>query len=194
MKPKTADVIAVKVMREQEWAYGRKLEHYSYREMARLAAQPVEQGGLGYHMSPHTFVGLVNGYLERMRETLTDSPDLTMARELADLDEQHRNLKRLTGPIDQARSLLVARTLGYATIDELAEHSPLNVVFRDERIIVAAESQLRAVGESRRKLLGTDSAIKVDLTTHDGLTAELNEMLAKAKLPPIPTPERQDNG
>lgn len=190
MKTTTAEVLRVKVMQEQEWAYARKLEHYSYREMAILTYAEPARGGLGYGLSANACRGLVAGYVERMKETLEDSAAETMARELADLDAQQRALMRLTSPIDEPRSMLVAKTLGFSSIEELAEHSPLNVVFRDDKVAIAALSQARAVGESRRKLLGTDAALKVDVTTHDGLQVELEEMLARAGAKPL-TPEKK---
>jgi len=193
-KATRAEVIVVKVMIEQEWAYARYLEHYSYPDMRKLVSRPTHEGGLGYDLSQHALKGLVSGYLERMRDTLVVTPAETMARELADLDAQHRAYAALCDPIDRAASLVVARSVGYQTVDELLEYRPELVRLRDDKVIIAALSQMRAVGESRRKLLGTDAAGKLEVTINDDakVYAELNEMLVRQGAKPIavPTPER----
>lgn len=89
-KPKHAELIAVRVLREQQWAYARRLEHLSYRAMRQAANLPVEQGGLGYDLSEHALKGLVAGYLADQRDVLAADREELLARQQADLDELAR--------------------------------------------------------------------------------------------------------
>lgn len=59
--------------------------------------------------------------------------------------------------------------------------------WREEKVILAALAGLERVGAERRKLLGLDapSQLVVDITNHDAITDELNEMLARAGRKPI---------
>lgn len=187
-KAKHAELIAVKVLREQRWAYERRLDHLSYHEIRLLSSAPVERGGLGYDISEHRLKGLVTGYRERMAEVEAEELDEHRARELADLDRVHRSLVSLIeDPVDRAASAPVAAAFGYRTVDELIANAPGSVIMREDKTRLAALAQLRAVGESRRKLLGIDAPqqIKADIVMHDAVTEELNAMLARAGRPPI---------
>lgn len=157
-KAKRSELIAVKVMAEQRWAYERRLEHYSYRDMASLVMRPVEAGGLGYPLSESALKGLVRGYRERMADVEAEDLDEHRARELADLD------------LAQRLALVAMRAAAQA-----------------EELDVTATTLYLKAGESRRKLLGLDMPVtaKVDVTVHDAVTEELNAMLSRAGRPPI---------
>lgn len=155
-------LVSARVMREQEWAYDLRAAHHSVREISMLSYRGREQGGLGYGLSSQAVKGLVNSYLERMRESLEESPAERIAQEVADLDMQYR-----------AAARLVAATY----IDEVGDEQR-----RDERTILAALATLRQIGERRAKLLGLDATEKkqVDVTVRDAASAELEAMLAEA--------------
>lgn len=191
-KVKTSELIALRVMREQQWAYDRRLEHLSYREMRSLANRPPEHGGLGYDLSEQALKALVDGYVERMRETLEESREQQIARELADLDKQHRALVMMLGGNDAAATAKLQSTLAATlelTLADVQATYPDLVVPRDDKVILAALAQLRQVGESRRKLLGLDAPTlaKVDVVHHDAVAEELNAMLARAGRDPVST-------
>jgi len=149
--------------------------------MRRLVIEPVDRGGLGYDLSEHALRGLVVGYVESARETLTEERGVYIARELADLDLQHRALAAvLARSIDAAESTKVAAALGYDSLAQLLKEAPDAAVPLDARQITALLRELRAVGESRRKLLGLDAPLeaRVEVTSRDGVMAELEAMLA----------------
>jgi len=172
MTPKAngTDIIAVRVMREQRWAYERRLEHLSYPKIRNLANRSERDGGLGYDLSEHALKGLVSGYIERMREV--DEVDLAehRARELADLDLEQRRL-------DLVASLAAESMVNARAIQALDVHAG--------KLVIGATRERRAVGESRRKLLGLDAAqrIEADVTVHNAIDEELNAMLARLDPP-----------
>lgn len=189
-RPKYSDLTAVKLEQERAWAYGRHLEHLSYRDMRRLAIEPPERGGLGYDLSEHALAGLVRGYLDTMRETLTEQRDAYVARELADLDAQQRALTAvLARNVDMAETAKLAAALGYDSALDLLNAEPERAIPLPAGDLVRLLAALRAVGESRRKLLGLDAPIeaKVDVTHRDGLADELAALLDDANLK---TPEK----
>jgi hypothetical protein len=180
-RPKYAEISATRLLIEQRWAYERHLEHLSYRDMRRLVIEPADRGGLGYDLGEHALRGLVVGYVESARETLTEERGVYIARELADLDLQHRALAVvLSRSIDAAETAKVAAALGYESLAQLLKEAPDAAVPLDARQITALLRELRAVGESRRKLLGLDAPLeaRVEVTSRDGVIAELEAMLA----------------
>jgi hypothetical protein len=180
-RPKYADIEVVRLGVEQAWAYDRHLEHLSYREMRARALEQPERGGLGYDLSEHALAGLVRGYLATMRETLTEQRDAYVSRELADLDTQQRALTSvLARNIDTTETARVARDLGYGSTLALLEAEPEAAVPLPAGDLVRLLAALRAVGESRRKLLGLDAPIeaKVDITHRSAVEDELAAMLA----------------
>lgn len=171
-KAKHADLLAVKVLREQRWAYERRLDHLSYHEIRVLSSAPPEHGGLGYDVSEHRLKGLVTGYRERMAEVEAEELDEHRARELADLDVAQRRVDAIAENAARA----VARA---AELEALDVHA--------SKVMLDATAQRRAIGESRRKLLGIDAPqqIKADVVVRDAVTEELNAMLARAGRAPI---------
>lgn len=178
--PDSRDVIAVRVMQEQEWAFDQRARHVSYREMRRRVNLSRAGGGLGYDLSEHALKGLVNGYMERMRETLEESPDFYRTRELADLEDQYRTAAAMAEAIDEAGTMLAAYADGYDNVEAYlaAGNAP---AFRDEKVRLAALAQLRSIGERRAKLLGLDAATahKVDVTVTTALDAAVAELEAE---------------
>ena len=166
-KAKRAELISVKVLHEQRWAYERRLEHLSYHEIRVLSANMPEHGGLGYDVSEHRLKGLVAGYRERMAEVEAEELGEHRARELHDLD-------------------MIQREAGRA-IDATRANPPVDaqgnlITFNDKAVARYLE-----VGRERRKLLGLDQPVKaeIEVTTRDAVTEELNAMLARAGRPPI---------
>ncbi len=180
-RPKYREIEAVRLGLEQSWAYGRHLEHLSYRDMRARVIEPPERGGLGYDLSEHALAGLVRGYLDTMRETLTEQRDAYVARELADLDDQQRALTAvLLRNIDMAETARVARDRGYDSALALLKAEPDAAVPLPAADLVRLLAALRSVGESRRKLLGLDAPIeaKVDVVHRSAVEDELAAMLA----------------
>ncbi|MGW4927986.1 hypothetical protein ACWEOH_02440 [Agromyces sp. NPDC004153] len=152
------ELIAVKVMTEQRWAYERRLEHRSYAQMRELVARPEADGGLGYDVSEHRLKSLVGGYRDRMAEVEVMHVEEHRERELTDLDMVQRYAR--------------------AAMEKAAAAGS----FDDK----AVDRFLKA-GESRRKLLGLDSPAeaKVDVSNDEAVTEELNAMLARAGRGPL---------
>lgn len=174
-KEDRAELMSVRVMQEQEWAYLARARRLSPVEIARLSIEPPERGGLGYYRSAQQVRGLVNTYAERMRDALEESPALRVEMELADLDMQYRAAAELAGAIDAGATERERRTTGDSEV----------VVYRDEKIRIAALAQLRAIGESRRKLKGLDEASKVDVTVTTTTDAELAKLAEQLGMPKV---------
>lgn len=195
MPPKVprGDLIAVRTLREQRWAYERTLEHLSYREMRALANRKPKHGGLGYDLSEQALKGLVRGYRERMADVEEHTLAEHRERELADLDALHRQLAALATPIDLERAAVVAKHFGYDSIEAFVVDNPTADVWRDDGARIRALRERRAVGESRRRLLGLDAPVsaKVEITMRDAILDDLNAALAAADLEPLSVPREQ---
>lgn len=105
---------------------------------------------------------------------------------LADLDLQQRAFVALLGRVDEAASLQRAFAMN-TTIDTLRDQGPDLLVLRDEKLIMRALENLRSIGESRRRLMGTDAPqrVDVDLTARDGVLDELNASLVELGMDPV---------
>lgn len=151
------ELLARRIVHEQEWAYARWLEHRSYRQMRIMANAPIAEGGLGYDLSLDALRGLVAGYRETHGEqTMTRAEHID--RELHDLD--------------------LAQQLALASMRKAADAGALDV---------HGTKLYAELGAQRRKLLGLDmpAEVKVDVTNHDAVTEELNAMLARLGEKPI---------
>lgn len=157
------EVAELRIEESKRWAYERRLEHLSYREIARLSIEAPENGGLGYYLGPDALKGRVTKYREDMAVSLGEDLAEHRERELADLDSIQR----------YARAAM-AKAAAVGAFDE------------------KATAAFMRAGESRRKLLGLDAPVesKLDVTVHDGVTDELNAMLAEAGIPPIESETR----
>lgn len=192
-RPKREALIAVRVQREEAWAYARHLEHMSYRAMRAAALADPADGGLGYDLSEHMLKTRVTGYLERMRDTLTDEREAYIARELNDLDAQHRALMRLlVDGVDLKATTMLAAGRGYDSAAELVKAEPGLAVPLDVATTTLLLRELRAVGAERRKLLGLDAPIaaKLDVTHRDAVADELAAMLDEVERARPATPEK----
>jgi hypothetical protein len=152
------EVAELRIEESKRWAYERRLEHLSYREMARRSIEAPEDGGLGYYLGPDALKGRVTKYREDMTVALAEDRAEHVERELNDLDTVQR--------------LALAAMRKGAAIGALDVH--------------ASNLYLKA-GVERRKLLGLDAPVesKVDVTVRDAVTDELNAMLAEAGIAPI---------
>ena len=170
-RPRSDELLALRTLNEQRWAYDRRMEHLSYRSMRQLVGQapPV---GLGYDLSEHALKGLVNGYRDRMSEVHAIDLDEHRERELEDLDLAQRRAEGIV-------------QLAAAALKRAAELEALDV--HAAKALLDANRQLIGAGESRRKLLGLDAPTqaKVEVVHHDGVVEELNAMLARLGESPI---------
>jgi len=187
------DLVDVAIAQEERWAYERRVERLTYRAMADLSRQAVAQGGLGRELSTATLVRRANSYRKSLMLDESETRDQHRGRELEALDRQERALYSFLDPVDQAASTAIARQLGMS-LDELTRVRPAMLVMREDKVRIAALSQLRGVSESRRRLLGLDAPTESSLTvtTVDSTDAALADLAAQ--LGKTPTPERQDNG
>jgi len=181
--PDSRDVISIRVMEEQQWAFDQRARHISYREMRRRVNLSRAGGGLGYDLSEHALKGLVSGFMDRMRDTLEESPEFYRTRELADLEDQYRTAAALAEPLDAEATTLAAYALGYKSVAELLEDAPGSAVPQDPKVRLAALAQLRNIGERRAKLLGLDAATthKLDVTVTDALDAQVAQLAAEVE-------------
>jgi hypothetical protein len=87
------EVVAVRVQREQQWAFERRLEHLSYRQIRIAANRPTDEGGLGHDLSESALRGLVQGYAERMRQSAEVDLVMLRDRQAAEVDDMARRAK-----------------------------------------------------------------------------------------------------
>lgn len=191
-RPKASELIAVRVEREEAWAYARHLEHLSYRAM-RAAALADPPHGLGYDLSEHMLKTRVQGYLERMRETLIDDREAYIARELADIDMRQRAiLAPAEGGVDWPATTKLAASLGYGSALELVQASPglaVPLSIADRAIIIREH---RAEAKRRAELIGLDAPIaaRLDVTHRDAVADELAAMLDEVERARPAAPEK----
>lgn len=155
------DALDQRTLRESEWCYGLWLDRHSFSAIRRLAARKPKHGGLGYDLSESAIKGLV-------RQAREARGDLSMTREeRADRRQAERDeLARL------ARAGL-ARAAEVEQVDDKAAKLLLDV------------------HKAEREEYGDDAPSKLEVTTRDAVTAELDAMMAAAGVTPIPerTPE-----
>lgn len=154
MAKKDRELVATKVGLEEQWAYDRRQERMSFRQMRQAAAFPVEQGGLGYSLGEATLKARVDAYFARIKDTLEMGIDERRARQEAEIDEL---IRLATGDIARARAA------------------------GDVKASADAELRLLRYQEREAKIFGTDSPqrIEADVTTHDAVADELAMMLAR---------------
>jgi len=174
------ELIDIAIAKEERWAYERRVERLTYRAMADLSRQAVEQGGLGHEMSTATLVRRANAYRKGLMLEESETRDQHRGRELEALDRQERALYSFLDPVDQVASTAVARQIGM-TLEQLTRARPALLVMRADKVRIAALAQLRGVSESRRKLLGLDAPTESSLTvtTIDSTDAALADLAAQ---------------
>ncbi|MEV8265843.1 hypothetical protein AB0P00_17030 [Microbacterium sp. NPDC077057] len=150
-----SELIAVRVLREQEWAYTAWRQRLSYADMARRSALSVEDGGLGYGMSEYVVKQRLDGYRERMRPLLEANAVSARERQIAELDELSR--------------------LAQAALGQAAAGGKLD---RD------AARLLLDIHAREAKLLGLDSPTTVvaEIVGRDKLDTEIDAMLARLEV------------
>lgn len=191
----TTELVHPRIEREARWCYERRLERMTVRDMSDLAARPVEQGGLGYPLSPATVSRRVRHYHAAMLELESETRDEARGRELELLDKTTRAAADLVDAVDQAATAKARARAEYLRSigSDMAPdpRDPGLVVLREDAVRLRALKLLAEVSESRRKLMGLDAPTehKIDVTVTDAATAELNAMLAEAGLEPIPERE-----
>lgn len=153
MGKKNREVIAARVMHEQQWAFDRRSERLTWRAIAELSGQPVERGGLGYPLGQEALKRRSDAYFERVKATLQTGVEERRARQEAEVDE----LIRLAVADIQA-----ARAAG------------------DVKASAEAEARLVRYQEREAKIFGTDAPQRLEttVTTRDGILDELNSALA----------------
>lgn len=154
-------LIEARIVEEQEWAYARWTERFSYRQMRALGCLPEAQGGLGRDLSPVAYKHLVT----QAREA---HGDLTLSR-----DER---LERMNAENDD-----LARALRHELARTLEES--------DGRVDLKVADALLAVQKREAELNGVNAPTKVEaeIVTKTAVEAELEEMLSRI---PERTPER----
>ncbi|WP_298944183.1 hypothetical protein [uncultured Microbacterium sp.] len=162
--PKKIDreVVAAKVAIEEEWAYDRRVERLSWRQMRDRSALPVEQGGLGYLLGIATLQARADAYFAQIRGTLRVGVDERRARQEGEIDE----LIRLA-----IGDIKVARAAG------------------DVKASADAELRLLRYQEREAKIFGTDSPqrIEAEVTNRDAVLEDLNAALVSLGREPVET-------
>lgn len=199
MTPRPDDsLIEQRVQHERDWAYALWLDRLTFRQIRRVANMAPSEGGLGYDLGEQAIKGLVLAARESIGD-VTMSRDERIERQAAEIDARARTARlEFEALANKAQSLDTA-------IAELRESNaryddPLTYVNRlaklvDQRGRVAAELEradlrLDRAQVAERKLFGLDapSEAKLEITTRDAVTDELNEMLERAGHKPVAVP------
>ncbi|WP_372469213.1 hypothetical protein ACCO44_08155 [Microbacterium maritypicum] len=85
-----SELIAVRVLREQEWAYDAWRQRLSFAEISRRSDLPVAEGGLGHRLSEPQVKARLDAYRDRMRPFLEANAVTARERQIAELDELSR--------------------------------------------------------------------------------------------------------
>lgn len=155
------EVILSKVAAEEAWAYQRRGERLSWTAMAELATLPIEQGGLGYRISPKTLRDRSDSYFKLMAPVIATTAEERRARQQHELDELAR----------------IARdAIGRAAYEGKTDHGAMKILLE--------------VQKREAALHGLDAAARVDVDIHDdrGRLDELNAELAALGLEPVSDP------
>jgi hypothetical protein len=160
-----SELIAVRTLREQDWAYHAWRQRLSIPEMARRSALAASDGGLGYGLSESQVKIRLDGYRERMKPYLEANAVTARERQIAELDE----LSRL------AQAALAKAAAGGA-LDKDAARLLLDIHARES------------------KLLGLDAAPAVVAELNISLLdAELDAMLGRMPKRSSPIDPPSDN-
>lgn len=145
------ELVAIRTLREQDWAYEAWRQRLSIPEIARRSALSEADGGLGYALSVQQVRTRLDGYRDRMKPILEANAAASRDRQLAELDE----LSRLA-------QAALAKAAGGGTID------------------VAAAKLLLDIHAREAKLLGLDAptAVVAEVVTRDAIIEELATELA----------------
>lgn len=151
-------LIDARLIAEQEWAYARWMERFTYRQMRALGCLPESEGGLGRDLSPDAYKHLVQQAREAAGD-LTLSRDERLERMNAENDELARMLRRN-----------IARVVEMGGVD------------------LDSTKTLLAVQKREAELNGVDAAKKVDVevTARSVLDAEIDAMLERMGADPLP--------
>ena len=149
------------------WLYARHVEGLSLDAIKTLCAMPRDDGGQELVLSVTTVWRRIKERRAERLAMLGENIDADRLTKLEKIDQAERGYRRLAVP---------------SYLNAYGE-----VVERDERVVLAAlDGILKCVREAA-KLLGLDAPVKsaVELVVHDGVTTELNAMLAELGLPTI---------
>lgn len=154
------EIVAAKVENEERWAYDRKQERFSIRQMTQLVALPVERGGLGYPLSEKVLRARMDAYFARIRESIQTGVEERRARQEAEIDE----LIRLA-----VSDIAAARAAG------------------DVKASAEAEMRLLRYQEREAKIFGTDAPqrVEAEVTTRDGVLEDMNAALVALGRDPV---------
>lgn len=173
---------------EARWAYERRhVDCLSYHVIADLSGAPVAEGGVGRSMTMKTVRKRVSDYRDTLAVGVDDETrEEQRAAGLADLNLRQRAFTALLSRVDEAATLQRAFAMN-TTGAVLAEQRPDLLVPRDEKMQMRALENLRMIGESRRRLLGTDAPVRVDadVTMRDGVLDDLNAALVALGREPV---------
>lgn len=175
--PDVAEVIHTRTLREQRWAFDQRRRRLSWSQIADLAIKPPSEGGLGYARSPSALKAAYAVHVAEVQQIEEATrPESTMLM-LATLDDMHRELTSLAGPVDHLRTAQ-ARRMAEAD-GKSAEEVEAVVVLRPDADRRDAIKALAVVERDRAKLLGLDAPINVEVTHHDATVAELEDARAR---------------
>ena len=195
MTPKTSgtELIELRVQREREWCYAHWLERRSFAQIRRIAILSEHEGGLGYDLSESAIKSLVHG-ARKAAGDLSMGKEERRERQAHEVDERARAARNDMRALYESRALIDTALTGLDPTD--AEDALTIARLVDARSGIAADIEradrrLDAAATKEAKLFGLDAPTesKVDVTTYDGVTAELNLMLARAGRKPVEVTE-----
>lgn len=193
----SSELIELRVQRERAWCYARWLERRGFTQIRQLANLPESEGGLGYDLSESAVKALVLQAREAAGD-LSMGKDERRERQAHEVDERARAARNDMAQAYRRADALDAAIASWHSDDYEsmadARSALARLVAQREGVDAAIERadrrlDLAATKEARLFGLDAPTEAKVDVTTHDGVTAELNAMLARAGRKPVEVTE-----
>lgn len=186
--PTGAELVEMRVIREEDWALEAFRARLTFPEMRRLAIVAPEDGGLGYAVSEHALRNLVQQARKRHGDTAV-TRDERVERQQLEIDARIRAARH---DLNRAHAALNEPKPERAEFGDPEEYAAaLGIHWKKveaaAKMVDAADRRLATAMRDERDLHGLNAATKIEaeVTTRDAVTEELNAMLLRAGREPI---------
>lgn len=147
-----SELVAIRVLREQDWAYESWRQRLSIPEISRRSALSVADGGLGYGLSVQQIRTRLDGYRDRLRPVMEANVAASRERQIAELSRlaQAALAKAASGgtvDVAAAKLLLDIHTREAKILGLDAPASTIVEVVSRDAIIEELATELAALGE-----------------------------------------------
>lgn len=183
-----AELVEMRVIREEDWALEAFRARVTFPEMRRLALAPPEMGGLGYALSEHALRSLVAQARKRHGDTNVTREE-RVERQQMEIDARARaarfDLSRAHAALSEAKP----DRAEYPEPDEYTAALSLywKKIEAASKTVESADRRLAQAMRDERDLHGLNAATKIEaeVTTRDGVLDDLNAALVALGREPV---------